>query len=300
MGVPDNGRLIETFDPEQGRWASHGPSTPRDIGSLPCLLYRARGVKLGIDMELEVKKILDRGKSRKRPVDILLQTPRVDRRVRPDTVKGPPPKAKEEQNVIDLIDSDSDAPSAAAAFCIKKELVTPPPKVKPARSGPVLMKRKYRANATQKPGETDSEDEDVLAEKASSGHAAWPLKYVASMAEGFQQMSTMTGSIRSRFESAFGSKYPGSKATWNTHSSIWEAATKEQKRRYIDAGFSKEGLWKSFRHEVEDAHGGKVPGKRERRGMVQPQAKRRKTSKPFQIKAEPRDEDIVVIDSDTD
>ncbi|EDR08977.1 uncharacterized protein LACBIDRAFT_326626 [Laccaria bicolor S238N-H82] len=165
MGVPDDGRLIETFDPEQGRWASHGPSTPRDIGSLPCLLYCACGVKSGTDMELK---------------------------------------------------------------------------------------------------DTNSEDEDVLAEKASSGHAAWPLKYVASMAEGFKQMSTMMGPIHSRFESAFGSKYPGSKATWNTHSSIWEAATKDQKKRYIEAGFSKEGLWKSFRHEVEDAYGGKTQTRYER------------------------------------
>ena len=78
MGISDNDKLIETFDLTQGRWVSHSPSTPRDVGTQPTLLYRTRGVKAGIDMQDEVAKLVNHGKARKRPVEFILTTPHID------------------------------------------------------------------------------------------------------------------------------------------------------------------------------------------------------------------------------
>lgn len=319
MGISDNDKLIETFDLTQGRWVSHSPSTPRDVGTQPTLLYRTRGVKAGIDMQDEVAKLVNHGKARKRPVEFILTTPHIDRRVRPRIVspsvtvpsEAPP---KKELEVIELDDSDDDPPSPTtiSMVSIKKEKSASPARVNRAplvpRSlfAPSVNNGKSRslhlAKSTPSVDFTagfDLEvDDDVLGVRASSGHAAWPLKYVKSMAEGFRLMDTMEGELRSRFTAAFGMNFPGSKATFHTHANIWEAATEKQRDQYIKAGFTNQGLWKNFRHDVQNMYGGKVPGKRDRKGET-----RRKVSFKgikVHVKVEPqeleRQHEVIVLD----
>ncbi|KIJ92694.1 hypothetical protein K443DRAFT_13406 [Laccaria amethystina LaAM-08-1] len=319
MGISDNNKLIETFDLTQGRWVSHSPSTSRDVGTQPTLLYRTRGLKAGIDMQDEVTKLVNHGKARKRPVELMLTTPHIDRRVCPRIMsplvivptEAPP---KKELEVIELDDSDDDPPSPAAVslVSIKKEKSASPAPLNRAPLVPQSLfvpsvnigksRRLHLAKSTPSfdfTAESDSEvDEDVLGVRASSGHAAWPLKYVKSMAEGFRLMDTMEGELCSHFTTAFRMSFLGSKATFHTHANIWEAATEKQRNLYIKAGFTNEGLWKKFRHDVQNLHGGKVPGKRDRKGETHRKASF-KGGKMVQVKVEPqefeRQHDVIVI-----
>ncbi|KAF8196054.1 hypothetical protein BJ912DRAFT_835210, partial [Pholiota molesta] len=94
------------------------------------------------------------------------------------------------------------------------------------------------------------EEVDRLVEiAASSGHANWPLKYVTAMADGFNKMSTMKGSLPCRFEASFNANFP--KQTYNDNFQAWNAASREVKERYVQAGYSDAGLWKNFRKEVQ-------------------------------------------------
>ncbi len=106
-------------------------------------------------------------------------------------------------------------------------------------------------------------DETALALLPSSKHATWPLRYVKPMADGFLKMIKMpAGTHAERFDSAFGLEWK--KVTWHTHSNIWEAASDELKARYIDAGYTRSGLWKNFVKEVRGTYdSGRIPGKRE-------------------------------------
>jgi len=218
--------------------------------------------------------------------------------------------------VIKLDDSDDDPPSPATVslVSINKEKSASPaplnraPLVPRSLFVPSVNNGKSRQLHLDKStpsfdftAESDSDvDEDVLGVRASSGHAVWPLKYVRSMAKGFRLMDTMEGELRSCFTSAFRMNFPGSKATFHTHTNIWEAATEKQRNQYIKAGFTNEGLWKKFQHDVQNMYGGKVPGKRDRKGETHRKVSF-KEGKMVQVKVEPQEfecqHDVIVIDN---
>ncbi len=57
--------------------------------------------------------------------------------------------------------------------------------------------------------------------------------------------------------------HPGSKTTFHKNKAVWDAASKELKKKYIRAGYTNRGLWKDFRKEIQSQYSnGKVPGKR--------------------------------------
>lgn len=134
---------------------------------------------------------------------------------------------KKELEVIELDDSDDDPPSPTtiSMVSIKKEKSASPARVNRAplvpwslfapsvnnRKSHSLHLAKSTPSADFTAGFDLEVDDDVLGVRASSGHAAWPLKYVKSMAEGFRLMDTMEGELRSRFTAAFGMNFPGSK-----------------------------------------------------------------------------------------
>ena len=182
----------------QGRWVSHSPSTPRDVRTQPTLLYHTRGVKAGIDMQDKVAKLVNHGKARKRPVEFILTTPHIDRRVRPWIVSPSvivPSEAplKKELEVIELDDSDDDPPSPTtiSMVSIKKEKSASParvnqallvprslfaPSVNNGKSGSLHL-AKSTPSVDFTAGFDFEVDDDVFGVRASSGHAAWPLKY---------------------------------------------------------------------------------------------------------------------------
>ena len=86
---------------------------------------------------------------------------------------------------------------------------------------------------------TQDAGNDVDEMMPSSSHAAWPLKFVKSMSEGFLKMEMMTGSLEYRFAIAFPSartdKFP--KASYNINSRIWEWAPEDLCNQYITAGY---------------------------------------------------------------
>jgi hypothetical protein len=249
-------------------------------------------VTTGINMITEVQKILDLRKSRKRPIDMVLpvpQTPTHDRIVKPRISAKTPsqvPLAVKIESTLEVIDvdgrndSDSDSlPSSIISNLFSGGKFGPCKSATTSGSGSRLKKPAKKAQRAVVESKSrghnfinlndnfidehsdHEEPVETLVTKASSGHAAWPLKFVKSMAEGFALMDTMDRSVASRFTSCFGVAYPGSKATWNLHSNIWEVAPSDLKDRYIDAGYTNAGLWKDFKWEVEQLHGGKVPGK---------------------------------------
>jgi len=74
----------------------------------------------------------------------------------------------------------------------------------------------------------------------------------------------------------------------------------KQRNQYIKAGFTNEGLWKKFWHDVQNMYGGKVPGKQDRKGETC-QKVSFKEGKMVQVKVEPQEfehqHDVIVIDN---
>jgi len=213
---------------------------------------------------------------------------------------------------VELISSDSDSssefPSPAEIFKSKTIRLKHRSKASKSatHSSTQTKPEKPRIVELTVPSGSDSEDESTRATQASSLHALWPLKYVKPMAEGFARMETMgTGTLAERFRSSFGLSFPSSKATWSTHSNIWNAASLWQRQEFIDAGYTEHGLWKTFARDVRERFtDGKIPGKRsnnERKGKGRNTGKTmqvKKENTSIKIKAEPDSEDIIVVDSD--
>jgi len=79
-----------------------------------------------------------------------------------------------------------------------------------------------------------------------------------------------------------------------------------QRREFIDAGYTKHGLWKTFARDVCERYpDGKAPGKQsnnERKGKGKGTGKTvrvKKENESIKIKAEPSLEDIIVINIDS-
>jgi hypothetical protein len=267
-------------------------------------------------MKSEIDKLVEMLKPRKRIADSdPFESPKPSKRRILDVVDNRSPrKAIKLEPVTVEISSDSDSSPdfpSPTQLLIPEILKSETVRLSKMKCGSKsaahssIRSKKSRDKIIELPSGSDSEDESIRAAQASSLHASWPLKYVRPMAEGFAKMETMgTGTLAERFRSSFGLSFPSSKATWSTHSNIWNAATSWQRREFIDAGYTEHGLWKTFARDVRERYpDGKVPGKRsknERKG------KRKSTGKPVQmkkenesikIKTEP-DSDIIVIDSD--
>lgn len=284
LGIsPKADTLVETFDPHSGvngRWIACDPSTPRTITSQPCLLYRARGIVTGVDMQDEIEKVCTFGKSRKRPIDMVINSPlTIDRHVRPKlSAHGPKPRTSPDlptppsrktsvsrhpvSKVVHLLDSDSEDESNSSGDI--RPFPGLPVKQEDATGTMTLANLPEPRCSTSAPfgGINSSLDEDlaILARKPASNHSSWPFMFVASMAEGFGNMETLSGDLPTRFRAAFGLDWK--KTTWNTHSCVWEAANDAEKQIFVAAGYTKAGTWRAFTRTVEARYGGKVPRKR--------------------------------------
>jgi hypothetical protein len=71
--------------------------------------------------------------------------------------------------------------------------------------------------------------------------APWPLRYFQEMAEGFDEMQNMLGTLSQRFELAF-PMAPYKKATWNKHWQLFKLAMKEELTTYLKP----DSLWRKF------------------------------------------------------
>lgn len=261
-------------------------------------------------MKSEIDKLVEMLKPRKRIADSdPSESPRPSKRRILDVVENnqSPRKAIKLEPIAVEISSDSDLSPEfpSPAQLILKSKTVRLAKMKRAAAHSSIRTKKI----VELPSESgsDSEDESIRATQASSLHASWPLKYVRPMAEGFAKMETMsTGTLPQRFRSSFGLSFPSSKATWSTHSNIWNAAASWQRREFIDAGYTEHGLWKTFARDVRERYpDGKVPGKRsnnERKGKGKGTGKTvrvKKENESIKIKAEPSSEDIIVINIDS-
>jgi len=314
-GVERDDVLIDTFNPfdsTNGRWNKHTLSTSRNISKFQVLLYRAPNVSpTAVDMKLEINKLLEMLKPRKRIADLdPFESPRPPKHRILDVVgdRSPikPAIKVESFDISSDSDSSSEFPSPAQLIPEKGKTIR---HSKAKGSSKVAVRslswtKKSRDEAIELP--SGSEDETIRATQASSLHASWPLKYVRPMAEGFAKMGTMgSGTLPERFRSSFGLMFPSSKATWSTHSNIWNAATAQQKQEFIEAGYTEDGLWKTFAQDVREKYpDGKVPGKRantEQKGKGKSTVrvkKERLESESIKVKCEPDSEDIIVIDSE--
>lgn len=287
--------MISTFDPlsgANGRWVYHQLTSARDITLCTSCLYRGPNVSgTAVDMAFEIDKITQLFHSQKRPADSnslpggspqkrrrILAEPNIPHSKFPRNLDATKSSGniKAPAEIIELSDSDTQTPIARKTETHRK------------------IHAAKVTNLSDSESDQDSTDEETLALLPSSKHATWPLKYVRPMAEGFSKMSTMsTGTVPDRFTSAFGLEH-WKKVTWNTHSNIWDAASDELKDRYIDAGFTKSGLWKNFSKEVRDMYdGGRIPGKRQMKG------KGKKKSRDHVAKGNvKREQDVIILTSD--
>ena len=264
-------------------------------------------------MKSEIDKLVEMLKPHKRIADSdPSESPRPSKRRILDVVENnqSPQKAIKLEPIAVEISLDSDL---SPEFPSPAQLILKSKTVRLAKMKRASKMAAHSSIQTKKivelPSESgsDLEDESIRATQASSLHVSWPLKYVRPMAEGFAKMETMsTGTLPQRFRSSFGLSFPLSKATWSTHSNIWNTAASWQRREFIDAGYTEHGLWKTFAWGVRERYpDGKVPGKRsnnERKGKGKGTGKTvrvKKENELIKIKAEPSSEDIIVINIDS-
>jgi hypothetical protein len=93
-------RMIETFDPQKGKWHFHVLDTCRLVGRRETLLYRACGVLNGENMENEVNK--QPSLHGDQPPPKLLKRPRDP----DDSEKTPPRGVREHGKVQHLLEQD--------------------------------------------------------------------------------------------------------------------------------------------------------------------------------------------------
>jgi len=265
-------------------------------------------------MKMEIDNLISDLKPRKRPMDIdPFDSPRPTKRRLFDTMSSTPPRAikletSESDNFLSgplIVSSDSENSELphSVDLVLKRSKQVDPSQLTEARNSSHLSRAKQDTAELS----SDSEDDGVRSNQASSLHASWPLKYVRSMADGFDKMETMSsGTLSARFYSSFGLPFPASKATWNMHSNIWNAATTRQRAKFIQSGFTPDGLWKNFVREVRARYpNGKVPGKRANllgkgKKLGKPVKVKREEHSINKVKAEPDDSDIILIDSDNE
>jgi len=298
-------RLIETFDPAMRRWQTHELTTPRSVEGQESLLYRADGVSDGKGMDEEVEKLLSRGKPQKRPIDLVdISEPDASRRVRQHTEeprtparsvrrrarehteepRTPRPRDATPKPTMDPplpitptpLRPSLPQPRLSSPHLSIRDSPTPPPVEELFRKLPITAPTKQNPVVIDLVGndsinvlsdtntQVDNRNYDEL---PSSNHSPWPLMYVKSMAEGFSRMDTMTGTLEHRFLVSFPSARSFSKVTWHANSRVWDAASEDLKQQFINAAYTSDGRWKSFKREVEQFHGGfrNIPGKRSRK-----------------------------------
>lgn len=285
MGITGEDTLLETFDPNSGsngRWVQQMPSTVRNVERYSALLYRKHGTSsTAEDMAFEIEKLLQRFKSQKRPANFgestTVSTPSSKKRraiaepdweplqekkvrVHPSPASpSPPSPAGNHSEILEGepdFSLDIDEPLAPPQPAPPLPLASP--SLPPAPHTKTLAKKSTKASQN-----ASGSDVDPALEPASR-HAHWPLKYVKAMASGFEKMASLkTGKLEDHFAVAFGDLAKFSKPTWNLHSRAWEAASEDLKEQYVEAGYSKNGLWKNFTKEVASSFpDGKIPGKR--------------------------------------
>jgi len=279
--------LIETFDVAKSRWIIHTASTARDVSQSSPLLYRVPGVSSkSIDMkkyEDDVKQLQARCMSKKRPLNATdfhnSTTPQTQESVtkklkvvpspsKSDMPLSSPSKIPPTSEILSLSsDTESDCDSLPVPH-----KTTPIPVIKKKKGKPVII---------------EIVDEEILAAASSSGHAKWPFKYVRAMAEGFEKMATMQGNDSERFMAAFNQdRFP--RVTFYTCTAVWRVAPAEVKDRYISAGFTIEGLWKTFVNEIRACYpDGKIPVIKEKQRRRRVVSKFGTVSDSVLVKTEP-------------
>ncbi|KAF8239931.1 hypothetical protein L208DRAFT_1234969 [Tricholoma matsutake] len=336
--------LIETLDPRVNsitpRWVSHELTTVHTISDQESLLYHTRGISNGKEMKEEVEKALLHRKSHKRPIDAIDDCTSQGQHSRNICPRPMDPPASPSQpstpshtptpyspaSSHHSTHSPSPTPSRSKSDVHSGTTPTRTPARNCSASLPpieaavhdLLLAVQHSTKSATLPSTsinttidlTQDAGNDVDEMMPSSSHAAWPLKFVKSMSEGFLKMETMTGSLEYRFAIAFPSaqtdKFP--KASYNINSRIWEWAPEDLCNQYITAGYSNGGRWKDFAREVTEFYDGKVPGKRSAKdskktgGKVQ--VKTEKTE-GVQVKKEKRvkfsvdlDSEVIIIDDD--
>jgi hypothetical protein len=175
MGTVTNS-LIQLYDCSDKRWITHETDTLLSLKGVDMVLARAKGVTRGSDMAEEVDKLLNHGKSRKRPADgpLLGRTSDIsDRSVRPRMVSS---------------DSDSAAvetPKASSTTVARRKFgrITGDLAIRP---DPSHSRKVSRPNDTGDSSDSDGEDDDVLfgdRGAPASRKSAWPLKLKVITAE---------------------------------------------------------------------------------------------------------------------
>ncbi|KAG6835180.1 hypothetical protein H0H93_004239 [Arthromyces matolae] len=263
----DNDSMVEAYDPEQDEWVMHILSTPRRLSGEGLVLYRALGISCGEEMDACMRKLSPEKPSRKRANS---NTAEPIRNTRPRTTQTTTQSSFKHPTTLSHPGSaSSSAPlstiSSFPTFSSLRASESPPPVEEMFKKATTSSAVKSEPNDNVPIVDlttTLSEDEDEKnpVDAPSSKRAAWPLKYVKAMADGFARMDSMSSDSRT-VEERFTIAFPGydwPKTTYYLHSKYWAASTHEERTRYIDAGYVNDGLWKKFTREVLKRYGGQA------------------------------------------
>lgn len=275
MGTIEN-IVIEIFDIGLKRWVCHETETLIPVSNIETVLYRSRGVSEGKGMSDEQDRLANYGKPRKRPADFSARS--TDRSVRPrldsERPKVPqispavPASASSTQvsasatNISQTTLQSTSIPSAPKSTSVNATTRNAMPHPWDMSIDPVLKTRRKESDEDSSGSELDREPEtncasdnlvDVIASNGmpepATKKAPWPFKYVNAMAEGFDAMDSMPGTIPQRFGAAF-LGIAWKRTCWNRHFKFWKHATEDERARYINAGKSAGGQWRAFINEV--------------------------------------------------
>jgi hypothetical protein len=280
MNLSPNG-LIETFVPgESGKkWLLHSLATRRMVGEQRTLLYRARGVLGGSGMAQQTTKLKDLFSlgirtTTKRNSDVagISKAGPSPRAVRQCTREAPRSLSSNTQTFgLRNREPTTRSPQLPTVTTHPLNHNHAPPDANTTLSLlPFGTRVRVRSSRATSPAPEDEEeymatDDDDSApesddEQASSpgnpdmvpmtARTQWPRKYVKSMAKGFASIDrSMEETKEARFKEGFhGCRFV--KKTYAKHRKYWEAASQQQKLRFVNAGYSKKGLWADFVQEV--------------------------------------------------
>lgn len=204
MGTVSN-TLIQLYDCGDKRWITHETETLLSLRGVDTVLSRAKGVTRGNNMSEEIDKLLNHGKSRKRPADASLSGRTSDRSVRARTVSSDSdslieiPKTSSSANVpaISKSTSHTQLPASFSGSISRPR--------KPGRiTGDLAIRPKpFRSHFDKAPqlddiSDSDTDNDEILfgdRHAPASKKSAWPLKYVEEMVNGFYDMANMTGTL---------------------------------------------------------------------------------------------------------
>ena len=240
--------------------------TLTDVSTVDTLLYRLHGVTEGTGMEDEQEKLLNHNQSWKRSSNIPATPDRSVRRRLMSPVAGTVPLTPTHiRSINQVLSIDTHAPPPTPTHIqsidqmLSVDTYAPPLTPTRIRSNDTMLSVDMQRPLTltcsinqvstqiQPTGDLKDADENRLHHLPATKKADWPLKYVTAMAEGFDSMATMTGTLSNRFQAAFPSVKGGWKKTcWNKHYGIWKRATEADKENFVNAGFTRAGEWRQF------------------------------------------------------